>query len=147
MYKKNIKNHTMKEILSKRNKRILITNGYIYNIEKTNQAGNSVWRCKLRCCKGRMVTNTSKEIISVINHNHNGCEATCQAEIMRYKIKSASENSNNPVLEMLSNVVKNCDENVIAKLPKLASLKDSITRIRNKKSNYMPGRYKIFQKH
>jgi hypothetical protein len=133
-----------KKIESKRGKPISIHRGYIYNLDRIGLKNNYRWRCKIRNCRGLLLTNEKDEIINMINHDHNACVDACNAVILRYEIKKKAEKTNSSFTEILTSTVKNCEDATIIKHPKVNSIRDNVNKIRNKNNNFIPKKFDDF---
>jgi hypothetical protein len=90
------------------------------------------WRFRNRKCPGYLQRINDEELIEIRKHNHLGCTSTTNAIYAKFKLNEYAENNNEQPYKIITNILKDCDDNTVKKLPCVKGLKDAITRKRNK---------------
>ncbi|KAG0436987.1 hypothetical protein DMUE_3937, partial [Dictyocoela muelleri] len=125
-------NNEISEYRSIRDGRIVIFKDFIYNIE-TKIDKNIRWRCQVRTCREKMITNINMTLISETIHNH----PPDKSKVIRLKTNSEILeryiNTREPAHEIISKMnVKIPTEN-IEYMNRYRSLIDRVAKIRNRK--------------
>jgi hypothetical protein len=110
----------------------LILEGFIYTKDKPFKNGELRWRCMNRTCKGSMILDLENKIKRSIEHNHIANFEECIKTITLNKIKTVALKTNERALDVIVKNLKELNKPEICEIPNLNSIRDGITRIRNK---------------
>ena len=119
---------------SQRNKTIVYHQGYSYNefpFTQTGQVGNR-YRCRNRKCPGKLVLSDKNEVIDTEAHSHAPNNNELEAEIVCKNIRKRALSTTETSQAIVRRETTNVDDEVVLKLPKLKSMKDMVTKSRNK---------------
>ena len=121
-----------------------VLNGFMYTRQRKSEDGKwSQWmciKCKEQSCKGRLkISPDETQFSETGNHNHMPNIGECKAAmaIGSAKRRAEQEPHTNP-LHITQTVFGTADEETLAALPKEASLKRSIRRIRRENQPNLP---------
>ena len=122
----------MAEFLSsQRGAQRLVYHGFMYHCDRRTE-DKTFWRCFNRqemACKGR-VHETDGQFRLVTEHNHAPSHNRAEAEMMRTNMINRSIMSNDTSRAIYSAAVQGASPGAIIKLPKYASMQQSIARKR-----------------
>lgn len=127
----------LKIIMSKRNKPLLIYNGFVYNILKEGTV-QLKWRCKLRTCTAKLISGKEKEILFESKHNHIKNEGEAEKLITLYEIYKKAKDTNENSLDIITEFTCKKKDVILEKMPRYKSIQDLITVKRNKNYNFSP---------
>ncbi|KAG0439352.1 hypothetical protein DMUE_2486 [Dictyocoela muelleri] len=117
-------------IMSKRNKEIILYDGYVYNIRNEN-VGIKNWRCQNRKCPGSIET-LNLDILNYKHHNHEKDFDNNEKLYLLYKADKRALLTSEKARDIINNVVSIQPISIIRKLPRNNTIVDRITRKRNK---------------
>lgn len=133
----------LKFILSRRNKRCLIHDGFIYNQQKINK--NSIqWRCERydnTRCPGRAWTTSDKrtgDLIKTSDHHHPGDSAVVEVKKTLSKLVKKAQKSELKTKTVVSKAVANISDEASALLPCIPVMKRRVQRARARKRTLFP---------
>ena len=116
---------------SQRNKTILYSEGFAYN-ESGVLKGLKRYRCRQRSCYGKILVSSSNEVTELTPHNHLGDAQKIMAEVSAKKIKDRALETTEAPRSVVANVLRDLNESERLETPKLKSMRDSVTKARNK---------------
>ncbi|KAG0440244.1 hypothetical protein DMUE_1883, partial [Dictyocoela muelleri] len=116
-------------IKSKRNKDMLVYDGYIYNLRREKDT-MSFWRCVQRGCGGRMKTELNSTIIDFSTHSHQRDFSVCEAVCINYNIKKRALTTTEKPRNIINKYVNPSETGIIEKISKYTSIRDRITKQR-----------------
>ncbi|KAG0437066.1 hypothetical protein DMUE_3902 [Dictyocoela muelleri] len=122
------------KIKSQRNVTLIIYKYYIYNYHsKINDIGEVRYRCQCRKCKGALIIKDYL-VISQFPHNHDADPQKSTRLIKMHKIRTMAKSSNATTQNVLNNVlgIEISNREIINVLPTFESIRDRVTRDRNK---------------
>jgi hypothetical protein len=108
----------------------------VYVFDKT-VGQNNRWRCSKRPCKGSIILNTNNEEISSVEHTCVAEEFKSEKNLALRAIKDKIATTRTPIIEVITEVTKELNNNVISILPRFETLRDDETRKRNKIDNFV----------
>lgn len=122
---------------TQRQKPLLIHENFIYT-QHSIKNETTRWRCQTRKCLGVLYIDTNGIITNQEQHNHEANIMKCQRILINYKIQQRAKNSKIRHNDIIIEETKNISNETIAHLAKFSTLRDSITRKRNRSLNFIP---------
>lgn len=130
---------TLEVLTTQRGKALLIHENYLYNKDYTRD-GITRWRCQNRACKGAVFFDSQSVVIKTVAHLHDEVpdkiEKARTAQSIRERAVSTTERANDIIMRHISDIQ---NDDTIHIMPHIATMRDSIRRIRNNILNYTPG--------
>ncbi|KAG0435686.1 hypothetical protein DMUE_4593 [Dictyocoela muelleri] len=118
---------------SKRGGRLIIQNNFIYNFECFINE-NCRWRCQIRTCRGKLITDSKFSILGSIEHNH----SADLVRVIRIKahaiLRDRSLSTSKTPDEIVSKIKAEIPENHIKLMNNPKSFIDCVTKIRKKET-------------
>lgn len=124
-----LNNSEIKVIESKRGGKIILYDGYGYNIHKKSQV-NIYWRCRKRSCKGFLITTHENIIERSIEHNHDRNYDENEALYLAWRIKNRSIETRERPREIIDAELNLTTAAISQILPSYNNMIDGITRLR-----------------
>jgi hypothetical protein len=93
-----------------------------------------------------VIVNSYDQVIDSSIHNHPNNEAKIEVMKMKQNIISKARGTSEKSSCIVVAEISNKNEEVLLNCPKYSSMRDSITRIRNKMVNFIPQIQLTFQK-
>ena len=115
---------------TEKNKPLLLSKGFCYTIDKTNN-DKIYWKCeyarKLKC-KGRIHTNDIKTTIlhENDNHNHPGNAISSEIRLFEEKVRDRAVNCNENTQTVLDNCLTDLSDLAVARIPNFKHIKRNI---------------------
>lgn len=90
------------------------------------------WRCQDRKCKGALHIENDILIKEKVEHSHMGSVEKCKALKIKREIKQKAITTKERSVNIIISEFANIDNDVILHLPNFNSIRDGVTRARNK---------------
>ena len=123
-------------IASQRGRKLLMDGGYIYTLNYEKD-GLTNWRCQKRCT-GTLVVDKDGNIVSRKDHSHAPDEIKCKKMEVMNNIKIKTLKSNDTATNIIISETIKLDEEIVVQLPNISSMRDNITKPRNKLLDFTP---------
>lgn len=120
---------------TKRKNDMALYENFIYHKHSENN-GLTRWRCVHRTCQGSIFTDSENSVVTKNMHNHTNDQNRIQKMVCLENIKEKTLHTKDSNNDIIVENISTLTENVIEIMPKLSTIRDEITRKRNKITNF-----------
>ncbi|KAG0435680.1 hypothetical protein DMUE_4599, partial [Dictyocoela muelleri] len=122
----------IKIIKSQRNGKLLLFEGYAYNMHKDiNEI--TTWRCRNRKCPGRIIVSQNSHKLKNM-HNHDSDFEKNEALFLKYNVVRRALKTSERSRDILNSVIRIATTPISNHLPQTRNFIDMITKTRKKKN-------------
>jgi len=124
---------------SQRGKDLLIHENFIYTLDHTK---NSItrWRCQDRTCRGSVFFDDDNNLIRSVTHQHSHVPEKIEKLRLVQSIRNRAISTTERASDIIANHISLIENNeTVAIMPHISSLRDCIRRDGNSLLEYIPG--------